>query len=100
MLRWVRIDAVIDTDMPDSKVGFASLESEQHGNILWVSLDHGRSRIGFALTPEMQKKYGSTMTEDQVVQEAKNCMAPFKVDFLKVDWYTVYGYVAPFPTTD
>lgn len=90
-MKWVRIDAVIKTDMPDSEVGFGSIESPTHGNVLWVSLDHNRTRVGFALTPEMVEKYGDHMTQEQAVEEAKASLLPFKVEFLQVDWYTVYG---------
>ena len=90
--RWVRIDAVVETDMPDSKVGFGSVESPTHGNVLWVNLDHGRSRIGFALNKQLHEKYGDSLTQEQAVEEAKLSMLPFKVDFKQVDWYTVYRY--------
>lgn len=90
-MKWVRIDAVVKTDMPDSELGFASIESKTHGNVLWCSLDHNRTRIGLALTPELQAKYGDNMTLDQALEEAKASMLPFKVEFVQVDWYTVYG---------
>lgn len=77
--------------MPDSEVGFASIESVTHGNVLWVALDHGRTRIGFSLSPEMIQKYGGDkLNEAQAVEEAKAAMAPFSVRFKTVDWYTVY----------
>ncbi|KIW44152.1 uncharacterized protein PV06_05185 [Exophiala oligosperma] len=90
-IKWVRMDGVVKTDMPDHSLGFASLESPTHGNVLWVALDHGRSRIGFALNPELQKKYGDSMTEEQVMAEARVAMKPFKVEFSRLDWHTVYG---------
>ncbi|KIW13388.1 hypothetical protein PV08_08576 [Exophiala spinifera] len=90
-IKWVRMDGVFKTDMPDQHLGFGSLESPTHGNVLWVTLDHGRSRIGFALSPELQKKYGASMTEEQVVVEAHEAMKPFKVEIAQVDWHTVYG---------
>jgi phenol 2-monooxygenase (NADPH) len=37
-LKWVRIDAVIKTNMPDARKGSATLESPTHGNVLYVHL--------------------------------------------------------------
>ena len=45
-----------NTDMPNSRIGWASIESKTHGNVLWVALDHGRTRIGFSLNPELYRK--------------------------------------------
>jgi phenol 2-monooxygenase len=90
-LRWVRLDGVVETDMPDSKLGFASVESPTHGNVLWVSLDHGRTRVGYALSKDLYEKYGENMTQEQAIKEAQAGMLPFKVEFKSVDWYTVYG---------
>ena len=90
--QWVRIDAVIKTDMPQSRVGFGAIESATHGNnVLWVSLDHGRSRIGFALPKALQEQYGENITEEIVKQEAAKAMAPFKIEFVSVDWWTLYS---------
>ena len=88
---WVRIDAVINTDMPQSRIGFGALESATHGNVLWVSLDHGRSRIGFALPKALYEQYGESITEEVVKQEAAKAMAPFKIEFVSVDWWTLYS---------
>lgn len=89
--QWVRIDAVINTDMPQSRIGFGAIESATHGNVLWVALDHGRSRIGFALPKALQEQYGESITEEIVKQEAAKAMAPFKIEFVSVDWWTLYS---------
>jgi phenol 2-monooxygenase (NADPH) len=89
--RLVRIDGVVETNMPNSRIGWASIESRTHGNVLWVAIDHGTTRIGFSLNPELYKKYGDKMTEAQAMEEAKASVAPFSLDFKRVDWYTVYG---------
>lgn len=88
---WVRIDGIVKTNMPDSRIGFAAIESKTHGNVLWVALDHGATRIGYVLTPEMYAKYGRKMSQEDAVKEAKVAMAPFEVEFETVDWHTVYG---------
>ena len=35
---WVRIDGVVKTNMPDSRVGFGAVETKTHGHTLWVRL--------------------------------------------------------------
>jgi len=89
--RWVRIDAVVNTNMPDSRIGFGAIESATHGNVLWVALDHGRSRIGFALPKALYEEHGDPITEEVVKQEAVKAMAPFKIEFVQVDWWTLYS---------
>jgi phenol 2-monooxygenase len=88
---WVRIDGIVKTDVPDSRLGFAAIESKTHGHVLWVALDHGATRIGYVLTPAMYKKYGRSMSKEDAVKEAQAAVAPFKVEFLEVHWHTVYG---------
>lgn len=88
---WIRIDALIKTDMPDARLGFGAIESKTHGNVLWVALDHGRSRIGFALPQALYEEYGNSIPENIVKQEAVKAMAPFKIEFVSVDWWTIYS---------
>ncbi|KAH8432779.1 uncharacterized protein LDX57_010406 [Aspergillus melleus] len=89
--KWVRIDGYFETDMPDADMGFASIESPSHGNVLWVQLDHGVKRIGFATTEEMLAKYGGKLTEEQAKHEAIESMKPFKLDIKSVEWWTLYS---------
>lgn len=88
---WVRIDGVVKTNMPDSRVGVGSIESQTHGQVLWVALDHGATRIGYVLSPEMYAKYGKHMKQEDAVKEAKAALAPFELVFEQVDWHTVYA---------
>ncbi|UDD58720.1 hypothetical protein AFCA_006150 [Aspergillus flavus] len=89
--KWVRIDGQFKTNMPDADLGFASIESKSHGNVLWVQLDHGMKRIGFAMTAEMLAKYGNSLTEEQAKEEAVKSMEPFLLEIEKVDWWTLYS---------
>lgn len=91
-MKWFRIDAVIKTDIPDHRSGLLSIESQAHGNVLWMALDHGRTRIGFALPQKLFEKYGTNLTEEQAKEEAKKAVAPFKLEFKHVDWWTLYRY--------
>lgn len=79
--------------MPAADLGFASIESQSHGNVLWVQLDHGVKRIGFAMTDEMLAKYGGQLTEEQARYEAVESMKPFTLEFESVEWWTLYRYV-------
>jgi phenol 2-monooxygenase len=54
--KWVRIDGIVETNMPKSRV-YGTIESPTHGNVLWAALDHGATRIGFAFTAERQTAY-------------------------------------------
>ncbi|PWY94667.1 pentachlorophenol 4-monooxygenase [Aspergillus sclerotioniger CBS 115572] len=89
--KWVRIDGRFKTDMPDSDVGFASIESKSHGNVLWVQLDHGVKRIGFAMTKEMLAKYGDKLTLEDAKKEAIKSMEPFSLEIESIEWWTLYG---------
>ncbi|PWY91630.1 pentachlorophenol 4-monooxygenase [Aspergillus sclerotioniger CBS 115572] len=89
--KWVRIDGHFRTDMPDADLGFASIESESHGNVLWVQMDHGVKRIGFAMTEEMLAKYGDNLTLEDAKAEAVKSMAPFTLEFDSITWWTLYS---------
>jgi phenol 2-monooxygenase len=89
--RWVRVDGVIETDMPKSRT-YGAIESPTHGNVLWAALDHGATRIGFAFTKERQAKY-EVFDEKAAVAEAIESVKPFKLSFKQVDWFTVYSVV-------
>ncbi|KAK0126148.1 hypothetical protein ONS95_007766 [Cadophora gregata] len=87
--KWVRIDGVIETDMPKSRV-YGAIESPTHGNVLWAALDHGATRIGFAFTADRQKAY-AVFNEEAAVAEAIASVKPFCLKFNQVDWWTIYS---------
>ena len=89
--QWVRLDAIVKTDMPEARSGSSAIESPTHGHVLWVALDKNVTRIGYALSPELIKKYGRQMTQEQAMYEARAAVAPFTLEFVKVEWYTVYA---------
>ncbi len=93
LYEWIRIDAKIVTDMPDADLGIASIESKNHGNVLWIKLDRDAHRIGFALNPKLLEKYPNGITQDQAVEEAIESMKPFKLEVQRLDWWTHYKYV-------
>ncbi|KAL4817269.1 FAD binding domain-containing protein [Aspergillus spinulosporus] len=87
--RWIRIDGIVETDMPITRA-YGAIESETHGNILWAPLDHGATRIGYAYSSEIAAKYPNGVTQEVAVQEAIEAMKPFKVSFREVHWWTLY----------
>jgi phenol 2-monooxygenase len=87
--KWVRIDGIVETDMPKTRV-YGAIESPTHGNVLWAALDHGGTRIGFAFTAERQKSYAE-FNEAAAVAEAIASIKPFNLTFKQVDWFTVYS---------
>ncbi|OJD33491.1 pentachlorophenol 4-monooxygenase [Diplodia corticola] len=88
---WVRMDGKYKTNMPFADAGVASIETESHGNVLWVRLDHDAYRIGYVLSPKLYEKYGDNITEEQAKYEAIEAMKPFSLDIERVDWMTCYG---------
>ena len=89
MDKWVRIDGVLKhTTMPKPR-SYGALESPIYGNVLWIPLDHGATRIGYAFNEDRQKLY-KEFNEEAFVQEAKLSVAPFEIEYERVDWASVY----------
>jgi len=91
VLHWIRMDAVVKTNMSGARLGFGSIESPRHGNVLWIAEDHGRTRIGFAIPSEVYEEHGERITEEVVKQEAIKALAPFELELITVDWWTLYS---------
>lgn len=50
--KWVHIDGVFkSTTMPKPQC-YSAIESKEYGNVLWIPLDHGATRLGFAFNEE------------------------------------------------
>ncbi|KAK7754520.1 hypothetical protein SLS62_003540 [Diatrype stigma] len=96
---WVRIDGRMKTNMPETNLAFGSIESQTHGNVLWVKLDRDAHRIGFALTPSLQAKYPDGLTQEDVVREATESLKPFTLEIERVDWWTQYNVRQKVATT-
>ena len=87
---WVRIDGVVKTDLPEARHGLGAIESSTHGHVVWVSLDHCATRIGYVLSTKLFERYGPLMSVEEAAHEAQKAVAPFKIEFERVDWHTVY----------
>ncbi|KAF2083875.1 3-propionate hydroxylase [Saccharata proteae CBS 121410] len=86
--KWVRIDGVVETDIPRPR-SYCAIESPTHGNVLWVALDHGATRVGFAFTAQRQAAY-DVFDEEAAIKEAIASVKPFSLNFKQVDWWTIY----------
>ncbi|KIW92700.1 uncharacterized protein Z519_06547 [Cladophialophora bantiana CBS 173.52] len=88
--KWVRIDGVLkSTTMPKPR-SYGAIESPLYGNVLWIPLDHGATRIGFALNDERRKLY-KELNQEIFIQEAKLSVKPFEIEYERVDWASVYS---------
>ena len=88
--KWVRIDGVLkSTTMPKPR-SYGAIESPVYGNILWIPLDHGATRIGYALNEERRKLY-KDLNQEAFVEEAKVAVKPFEIEYERVDWASVYS---------
>ncbi|KAJ7595205.1 FAD binding domain-containing protein [Mycena floridula] len=86
--KWVRLDAVITTNLPSSRSKAVAIESKEFGNILWTPVDNGRTRIGFVCPAEV---YAAGHVTDEVIMAlAKKALLPFTLEFVKMDWWTIY----------
>ncbi|KAI1502967.1 FAD binding domain-containing protein [Biscogniauxia marginata] len=86
--KWVRIDGHVRTNLPKPRT-YCSIESPTHGNVLWVALDHGATRIGYAFTDDRASAH-SEFDEAAAVREAVEAVKPFALAFERVDWWTIY----------
>lgn len=87
--KWVRIDGLVKTNTPKPR-SYGAIESKTHGNVLWVPLDHGCTRIGFAFSAERSNSWPGGFSEEVAVAEAKAAVKPFDIEFERVDWASIY----------
>ena len=60
-----------------------------HGNVLWAPLDRGITRIGYVYSKEQKNRHGPNVTQAIAMKEAIAAMAPFKVEYESVEWWTL-----------
>ncbi|KAF9269564.1 hypothetical protein L218DRAFT_993591 [Marasmius fiardii PR-910] len=90
--RWIRMDARVKTNMPNSRC-LNSIDSASHGQVLWCPIDSGLTRIGFVLSSALVEKYGGVegITQEIGMEEARKAVHPFELEFVDVEWFTIYG---------
>ncbi|KAI1434088.1 FAD binding domain-containing protein [Xylaria sp. CBS 124048] len=86
--KWVRIDGHVQTNLPKPRT-YCSIESPTHGNVLWVGLDRGATRIGYAFTDDRANAYPK-FDQQAAMKEAIAAVKPFTLQFERVDWWTIY----------
>ncbi|GJJ14943.1 hypothetical protein Clacol_009213 [Clathrus columnatus] len=86
--KWIRLDGIVKSDMPASRQGGVAVESSTYGSVLWTPTDSGRTRIGFICSDEL---YSQGVSAEVVMNEAKKAVKPFTLEFINLDWWTVYA---------
>ncbi|KAI9741542.1 MAG: hypothetical protein M1818_004348 [Claussenomyces sp. TS43310] len=87
---WGVLDGVISTDFPDiwSKT---AIHSHTAGSILCIPRERNMTRFYIELHPgTTQPLPGEIANQEFVMQRAKEIMAPFKVKWETVEWFSVY----------
>ncbi|KAF0319405.1 FAD binding domain-containing protein [Colletotrichum asianum] len=87
---WVRFDGRIKNDVPDTELGFVTIQSAEYGNVFLVRLDKDVFRIGYVFTPTLKDKYPDGLTKEQALEVGLKSFYPFKVEFERLDWWTIY----------
>ncbi|KAL9025677.1 MAG: hypothetical protein Q9196_005539 [Gyalolechia fulgens] len=88
-MEWVRLDAVVTTNMPDSRAGPVSILSSNLGNVLWTPMDHGRTRIAFRCTPQLRQRHHRGVGLAEIKFEAIQALKPFDLTIRSVDWWAI-----------
>ncbi|KAH6672564.1 FAD binding domain-containing protein [Halenospora varia] len=87
---WGVLDGVIETDFPDlwSKV---VIHSEEKGTILCIPRERNMTRLYIELNPGMTEVLSSeASTQEFVMKRAQEIVAPFKLTWKSVEWFSVY----------
>ncbi|KAL0066926.1 hypothetical protein AAF712_006121 [Marasmius tenuissimus] len=89
----VRKLAGIPFDGENTKHRWIRMDAATHGQILWCPNDDGLTRIGYVFSPALLEKYGGIegVTQEVAMEEAKKALHPFTLDFIHVEWFTIYG---------
>lgn len=81
---WAVLDGELDTDFPDiwSKT---VVYSEEHGSVLIIPRERNLTRFYIEVRSQEQ-----SVDERFVVDQARKVMAPYRVDWLSVEWFGNY----------
>ncbi|KAI1813875.1 FAD binding domain-containing protein [Poronia punctata] len=83
---WGVLDGELDTDFPDiwhKTVVF----SEEHGSVLIIPRERNMTRIYIEMKSSSSAKH---LGQDFVMEQAKRILAPYRVDWLSVEWFGNY----------
>lgn len=87
---WGVLDGRVRTDYPDIKM--MSTIHSRHGSILIVPRERGLARFYIQMTAMAKEGRESlkTVTVDKMQALARKIMSPYRVDWLEVEWYSMY----------
>ncbi|KIW72198.1 hypothetical protein PV04_00410 [Phialophora macrospora] len=87
--KWGVLDGVIVTDFPDlwSKV---VIHSETKGTVLCIPRERNMTRLYIELDRNLQESTPTEATRDYVMKKARDIMCPFTVEWVSVEWFSVY----------
>jgi phenol 2-monooxygenase len=92
---WGVLDIVPITDFPDIRMRCA-IHSASSGSVMVIPRENKLVRLYIQLTTTEKSGEGgsradrSKITPEVILQSAQRIMAPYKIDYRKLDWWTAY----------
>ncbi|KHN97831.1 phenol 2-monooxygenase [Metarhizium album ARSEF 1941] len=92
---WGVMDGVVDTDFPDIKVwsqGISPIKIRRHGSIMVIPREDNMVRLYIQIASSDEPDWNPRKTAklEQVQEAAKRILHPYKIDWERVEWYSVY----------
>jgi len=87
---WGVMDGVVVTDFPDIRMK-CTIRSE-HGSIMVIPRERDMVRLYIQIASSTDKDWHprKTATEEEVQASAKKILSPYKIEWERVEWYSVY----------
>ncbi|KAG9232214.1 FAD binding domain-containing protein [Amylocarpus encephaloides] len=87
---WGVMDGVAVTDFPDIKMK-CTIHSE-HGSIMVIPRENNLVRLYIQIASSTDKDWNprKSATEEEVQNSAKRILSPYKIEWERVEWYSVY----------
>ncbi|EKD12267.1 uncharacterized protein L3040_000263 [Drepanopeziza brunnea f. sp. 'multigermtubi'] len=87
---WGVMDGVVKTDFPDIKMK-CTIHSD-HGSIMVIPREDNMVRLYIQIASSTDKDWNprKSATEEEVQSSAKRILEPFKIEWERVEWYSVY----------
>ncbi|PKS05380.1 hypothetical protein jhhlp_008755 [Lomentospora prolificans] len=92
---WGVLDIVPITDFPDIRMRCA-IHSATSGSVMVIPRENKLVRLYIQMTTQERKEGGngrvdrSTITPELILQSAQKIMAPYKISYRRLDWWTAY----------
>ncbi|KAL1634907.1 hypothetical protein SLS56_001988 [Neofusicoccum ribis] len=87
---WGVMDGVVQTDFPDIKMK-CTIHSD-HGSIMVIPREDNMVRLYIQIASSTDSDWNprKTATEEEVQDHAKKILAPYYINWDRVEWYSVY----------